>query len=129
MEKEKKKYLTVQELFLSAIQKAHEDPRYQEALDWCPLDYSSIPASIANEKVECCAFDTIGCTFFGSNEGIYGVVIFRGKWRHSHKGSDEVFTLKTLRTDKESYIGMSMLVALICYHLDQYVRDNLDRLD
>lgn len=136
MEKSKQKYMTVLELVMAALSRVHEDTLGQDALEACNLDYSSVPSAIEQEPVECCSFDTIGYAQYGSNEGIYGTIQFRGKWKHAYEGTDcpwgweaEVLVLKTLGTSKEAYLAMSQLTALICYHLDQYVKENLNRFD
>lgn len=130
----KKKPFNVQELVMAAISRAAEDPIYQDALERCPLEYSTVPTAAEKDEVQLCSFDTIGHSEYGSNEGIYGVIEFRGIWNKAQKDGNspkakEVFVAKTLSTEKDAYLRMAMLMALISYHLDEFVKENLDRFD
>lgn len=134
MEKYKKKYLTVQELVMAAIQRASEDPFYKDAQERCSLEYSMVPTACEKDKVQLCSFDTIGYAEYGANEGIYGCIEFRGLWNNRQKDGNggqtaEVFVAKTLSTTKDAYIGMAMMMTLISFHLDEFVRENLSRFD
>lgn len=133
MEK-KKKYLTTHELVMAAIQRASEDPLYQDALKSCSLEYSMVPTAAEKYEIRLCNFDTIGHAEYGSNEGIYGIIEFRGYWTASQMDGNgprtkEVFVAKTLSTSKDAYLGMAMLMALICFHLDEYAKENINRFD
>lgn len=134
MEKSKKKYLTIQELFMAAIQRASEDPLYKDAQERCSLEYSMVPTAYENDEVQLCSFDTIGHAEYGNIEGIYGIIEFRGFWNNRQKDGKgrrtaEVFVAKTLSTTKDAYLGMSMMMALINFHLDEFVKENLGRFD
>ena len=134
MEKYKKKYLTVQELVMAAIRRASEDSLYKDALERCSLEYSMVPTAAEKDEVQLCSFDTIGHAEYGSNEGIYGIIEFRGLWNNRQKDGNgsrakDVFVAKTLGITKDAYLGMSMMMALISFHLDEFVRENLSRFD
>ena len=134
MEKYKKKYLTVQELVMAAIRRASEDSLYKDALERCSLEYSMVPTAAEKDEVQLCSFDTIGHAEYGSNEGIYGIIEFRGLWNNRQQDGNgsrakEVFVAKTLGITKDAYLGMSMMMALISFHLDEFVRENLSRFD
>ena len=134
MEKSKKKYLTIQELVMAAIQRAGEDPLYKDAQERCSLEYSMVPTAAEKDEVQLCTFDTIGYAEYGSNEGIYGTIEFRGVWNNRQKDGNgprakDVFVAKTLSTTKDAYIGMAMMMTLISFHLDGFVRENLSRFD
>lgn len=134
MEKVKKKYMTIQELIMAAIQRASEDPFYKDAQERCSLEYSMVPTAAEKDEVQLCSFDTIGHAEYGTNEGIYGIIEFRGFWNNRQKdGNDprakDVFVAKTLSTTKDAYLGMAMMMALISFHLDEFVKENLGRFD
>ena len=114
MEK-KKKYLTIHELVMAAIQRASEDPIYQEVLKRCSLEYSMVPTAAEKYEIRLCNFDTIGHAEYGSDG--------------NGPRTKEVFVAKTLSTSKDAYLGMAMLMALICFHLDEYAKENMNRFD
>ena len=40
-----------------------------------------------------------------------------------YKNSMEVYTLKTLDCTKDAYLGLGMMVNLICYYINERIRD------
>lgn len=129
-----KSYFNVQQVLDAAVQLAMSDPRYEVAVKECALDYQSVSSGIKDDQLKLCEFDVIGYVEYGSSEGIYGNVQFYGHWNPQQRGEPmgsrmHVYTLKTLRTDKESYLAMGMLVNLICYYANEFVCTHLNRFD
>lgn len=98
------------------------------------MEYSMVPTAAGKDDVQLCNFDTIGHAEYGTNEGIYGIIEFRGFWNNRQKdGNDprakDVFVAKTLSTTKDTYLGMAMMMALISFHLDEFVKENLGRFN
>ena len=129
-----KRYFCVKEVLEPAVKLARTDPRFNEAEQTCLLDYELICSSVKYDKLYCCDFDVIGDVVYGSSEGIYGDIYLYGSWNKDAKGNPfrsrmRVYSLKTLETSKEAYIGMGMLVTLICFYANEFIRTHLDRFD
>ena len=129
-----KRYLSVSDVMESAVKLARTDPRFAEAEKNCPLDYDLLCSSVKYDKLHCCDFDVIGDVVYGSSEGIYGDIYLYGSWNKDMKDEPfrsrmRVYSLKTLEASKEAYIGMGMLVTLICYYANEFIRTHLDRFD
>lgn len=134
MSEKKRKYYTVSELLDAALVQAKEDPLYQKALQDCILDYELVSHAVKYDRLVKCEFDPVGLVRYGGSEGIYGSILLYGKWAEGvdtgpYTSRMNVYTLKTLETSKEAYLGMAMLVNLIAYYADQVMRANLDRFD
>lgn len=130
----KRNYYTIQELMETAVQKAREDPRYAKVTKQCVLDYELIPQVCRYDRLTRCEFDVIGTVAYGTNEGIYGSVFLCGNWAEGCNESAtisrfRVYSLKTLRTDKDAYLAMGELVTLISYYANNVVSQNLNRFD
>lgn len=131
---ESKQYFLVKDIMESAVKLAQDDPLFQEAEKKCVLDYQMLCHTTRFDEVRLCSFSVIGHTEYGGSEGIYGSIQFFGEWVPHHREDPylsrmAVYTLKTLREDKEAYLGMGTLVTLICYYANQFIRDHLDRFD
>lgn len=128
-----KNYFTVKTLLDRAIEQAKADPRFTEAEKACPLENWGIRSLCQHDKLRSCAFDVIGCVSYGGCEGIYGDIIFQGKWDTKDMSPMReymrVYSMKTLRDGKKSYLAMGSMVNLICYYANEFVRNNLDRFD
>lgn len=132
-----RKYFTIQELMEKAVELAKEDPRYEAAAHDACLDYAIVSTRECGDKSQLkrCEFDVVSQVVFGSCEGIYASIQFLGTWRPGQendrffKGITHVYTLKSLETSKEAYLGMGALANLITYYANQIVGDNLDRFD
>lgn len=124
-----RKYFTVNELVEEAIQMAKEDPLFKEAVERTKLDYYTASCRVAHENVMYCTFSVVSDVTYGSSEGIYGSLQFDGNWAPGQEGRTHVFSLKTLSTEKEAYLGMGSLVNLISYYANQLIGENLDRFD
>ena len=79
-------------------------------------------------------FDVIGYVVYGSSEGIYGNLYVFGDWlpdgEQAFFGSRmSVYTLKTLREDKEAYLAMGAMVTLLSYYANKVVAENMERFD
>ncbi len=134
MNDKQRKYYTVTELLDAALAQAKEDPRYRESLQDCVLDYELVSHAVKYDRLTKCEFDPVGLVRYGGNEGIYGSIVLYGSWAEGvdtdpYTSRVNVYTLKTLDTSKEAYLGMAMLVNLIAYYMDQVMRANLDRFD
>ena len=134
MSSKQRKYYTVSELLDAALVQAKEDPLYQKALQDCILDYELVSHAVKYDRLTKCEFDVVGLVRYGGSEGIYGSILLDGKWAEGvdtgpYTSRMNVYTLKTLETSKEAYLGMAMLVNLIAYYTDQVMRANLDRFD
>lgn len=132
-----RKYFTIQELMEKAVELAKEDPLYEAAAQDACLDYGIVSSRENPEKCQLKLrdFDVVSQVVFGSCEGIYASIQFLGTWRPGQenerffKGITHVYTLKSLETSKEAYLGMGALANLITYYANQIVGDNLDRFD
>lgn len=129
-----KKYFSVKDVMEAAVKLARTDPRFAEAEKDCPLDYELICSSVKYDKLFNCDFDVIGNVAYGSSEGIYGDVFLYGSWcketqNNAFHSRMRVYSLKTLERTKDPYIGMGMMVTLICYYANEFVRTHLDRFD
>lgn len=129
-----KPYFTVQQLMDAAVELAKSDPRYEATVKDCALDYQLVSSGLRYDELKLCEFDVIGYVDYGSSEGIYGNIQLFGNWNPQQPDEPfqsrmHVYTLKTLNTDKESFLAMGMLVNLICYYANEFVRTHLDRFD
>ena len=134
MNRQDKNYYTVQELLTAALEKAREDPWYQAALSDCVLDYELFSHAVRFDKLTRCEFDVIGTVEYGGSEGIYGSIVFYGNWANGADNGPfvsrlQTYTLKTLSTSKEAYLGMGTLVNMIAYYAMDVMNANLDRFD
>lgn len=135
MEKnEHKKHMTIKELMGLAVERARKDPLFAEAEKLCELDYDSIAYGPEETELCRCEFDVISYAAFGGSEGIYGTVQLQGCWAPAGAGMIwnsriSAYTLKTLSTSKEAYIGISMMGNLIAYHATDIIMENLKRFD
>ena len=127
-------YMTVKELFDNALELARKDPTFAEAETKCQLDYHLICSGVTYDPLKRCEFDVIGYPNFGNSEGIYGDIFLYGQWvENQHddpfRSRMRVYSLKTLREDKEGFMAMSTLVNLLCFYARSYVNENLNRFD
>lgn len=125
--KKKRHKWNARELFLMLKESLKKEGLIPEDL----LDYSC--AGSDSELILSEEFDVIPRIVHGSNEGIYmDVMLDTGDETRvfsSHKPHLRLGTFKTLRTDKEAYIRMSVLGAEFVYALHTYVRENMDEFN
>ena len=129
-----KKYLRVTEIMEAAAKKAQEDPLFQEAEKECVLDYHQVDFLNSLDKVRLCSFNVIGHPEYGGSEGIYGTIQSFGEWVPQHsdnccRSRVNVYTLKTLSESKDAFLGMGLMVNLICYYANQFINDHIERFD
>ena len=95
------------------------------------LDYSI--AGSECEMILSEEFDVIPRIVHGSNEGIYMDIILDAENGSGVFSSPESYirlgTFKTLQTDKNAYVKMSILGAEIVYAVHAYVRENMDEFN
>ena len=129
-----KKYLRAKDIMEAAVKTAQEDPLFQEAEKECVLDYHQLCFTTRFDEVKLCSFNVIGHPEYGGSEGIYGTIQFFGEWvpQHSdncYRSRVNVYTLKTLSESKEAFLGMGLMVNLICYYANQFINEHTDRFD
>ena len=129
-----KKYLRVTEIMEAAAKKAQEDPLFQEAEKECVLDYHQVDFLNSLDEVRLCSFNVIGHPEYGGSEGIYGTIQSFGEWVPQHsdnccRSRVNVYTLKTLSESKDAFLGMGLMVNLICYYANQFINDHIERFD
>ncbi len=129
-----KKYLRVTEIMEAAAKKAQEDPLFQEAEKECVLDYHQVDFLNSLDEVRLCSFNVIGHPEYGGSEGIYGTIQFFGEWVPQHsdnccRSRVNVYTLKTLSESKDAFLGMGLMVNMICYYANQFINDHIERFD
>lgn len=129
-----KRYFSVNDVMEAAVKLARTDPRFAEAEKDCPLDYELVCSSTRHDKLSICDFDVIGCVSYGTSEGIYGDIYLYGNWNKDRRSNPtntrmHVYVLKTLEQTKDPYIAMGMMVTLICYYANEFIRTHLDRFD
>ena len=122
------KPLTVKDIVYRAVKDAKADAAFALAEKKCPLDYDIYSYGREVEVVNCDSFYAIGSIAYGGSEGIYGEIYFMGTWNEQlsdikSKNSMEVYTLKTLDCTKDAYLGLGMMVNLICYYINDRIRD------
>ncbi len=127
-------YFTVQELMDRTCELAKQDARYPGTERACELDYQQVSALAGGHLLKRMDFDVVGTVVYGSSEGIYGNLYVRGDWlpdgeQAFHGSQMSVYTLKTLREDKEAYLAMGALVTLLSYYANRVVAENMDRFD
>ncbi len=131
---EQKRYFTVKDVLENAVALAKTDPRFAEYEKACKLDYQLLCSTCKYDRLYRCEFDVVGQVAYGNSEGIYGDIFLYGCWTQEQREAPfysriRVYVLKTLETDKESYLAVGMLVNLICYYANEFVRTHLDRFD
>lgn len=131
---EKKQYFTVSQLMEAATRLAKTDLSYQEAEKVCVLDYELVCSGTKNTVLTKCQFDVIGQLAFGGSEGIYAGINLTGFWDQMSQNEKRnctlaVYTLKTLKTDKDAYLALGHMMNVICYYANEIVSQNLDRFD
>ena len=122
------KPLTVKDIVDRAVKDAKADAAFALAEKKCPLDYDIYSYGREVEVVNRDSFYAIGSVVYGGSEGIYGEIYFMGTWNEQlsdikYKNSMEVYTLKTLDCTKDAYLGLGMMVNLICYYINERIRD------
>lgn len=122
----KRRLLTVKDIVDQAVCEAKADSAFVEAEKSCPLDYDIYPYDCEVEEINSDNFHAVGCVNYGGSEGIYGEVYFMGTWHDQlsdlkYRNTMGVYTLKTLDCNKEAYLGMGMMVNLICYYINERI--------
>ena len=122
------KPLTVKDIVDRAVKDAKADAAFALAEKKCPLDYDIYSYGREVDVVNCDSFYAVGSVGYGCSEGIYGEIYFMGTWNEQlsdikYKNSMEVYTLKTLGCTKDAYLGLGMMVNLICYYINERIRD------
>ena len=118
--------LTVKDIVDQAVSDAKADVEFAKAEHNCPLDYDIYPYDREVEEINTDEFHAVGCVNYGGSEGIYGEVYFMGTWHDQlsdlkYSNTMGVYTLKTLDCNKEAYLGMGMMVNLICYYINEQI--------
>lgn len=132
---DQKPYFTVRSLMEAAVALAKTDPRYEAAAKECPLDYEIVIPTTANKELKISSFDVISQVVYGGAEGIYAGIQVLGYWSPeqgndpTHKGRMSMYTMKTLDTNKDAYLGMGAMANLITYYANQIARENPGRFD
>lgn len=115
----KKTLYTASRLFEIIMKKLKEEKRVPDFLEY------AIPTR--NEyEFRNYAFDILGTVNFGSNEGIYIDVFFRGDIGDSNITSGSMGTIKTLNKDEDSFYGMAELMAAFQLAANTFVNEHLD---
>lgn len=122
-------YMNAAELCKIAEDKLKNDPKYEELMKACPLDYHSTNFRADSVTLEECDFDVLGTAVYGSSEGIYGDVTIHGHWNKNGPSKEGIYTFKTLGTSKEAFFAMGLLVTMFAYYANETVRENLDRFE
>ena len=114
-------------LFLMVEEKLKKDGLIPDDI----LDYSI--AGSDSEMILSEEFDVIPRIVHGSNEGIYMDIILDAGNHPSAFSNREPYirlgTFKTLQTDKDAYIKMSVLGAEVVYAVRVYVQENMDEFN
>lgn len=128
-----KNYFTVEELVAKGYERALADPRWHDTIKRSMLmgEFKMCPHPFMHKrKILSCAFDPIGQVMFGTNEGIIATVSLVGTTEEFVKPQDkEVFLIKSLHADEETFLAMGTCANVIAYHIRQVVNENLGRFD
>ena len=132
--KEKRNYFTVREFMERTLNLARQDERYPELEEACVLDYQLVSYGSEERLLKRMDFDVIGSPQYGTSEGIYGFLCARGEWLPQEEQRVygqllPLYTLKTLREDKEAFIAIGAMTTLLCYYANKVIADNMDRFD
>lgn len=115
----KKTLYTASGLFKTIMKKLKEEKRVPDFLEY------AIPTRNKYEFRNY-AFDILGTVNFGSNEGIYIDVFFRGDIGDSNISSGSMGTIKTLNRDEDSFYRMAELMAAFQLAANTFVNEHLD---
>lgn len=124
--KTKRKKWSARALFLMIKEKLKKDGLMPDDI----LDYSI--AGSDSEMILSEEFNVIPRIVHGSNEGIYMDIILDAGECGVFSSSEPYIrlgTFKTLQTDKNAYVKMSILGAEIVYAVHAYVRENMDEFN
>ena len=127
MDKMKRKKWNARELFLMIYEKLEKEGLVPENI----LDYSC--AGSASELIQSEEFDIVPHIVHGASEGIYmDIRLEAGECARvfsTPKPELRLGTFKTLQTDKEAYMKMSMLGAEFVYALYEYIDMHRDEFN
>ena len=127
MDKMKRKKWNARELFLMIYEKLEKEGLVPENI----LDYSC--AGSASELIQSEEFDIVPHIVHGASEGIYmDIRLEAGECARvfsTPKPELRLGTFKTLQTDKEAYMKMSMLGAEFGYALYEYIDMHRDEFN
>ena len=123
---DEKDSLSVKDIVDQAVSDAKADAEFANAEKKCPLDYDIYPCSCEVKEINTNSFSAVGYVNYGGSEGIYGEIYFMGTWNDQlpdlmRRNTMGVYTLKTLDCNKEAYLGMGMMVNLICYYINERI--------
>ena len=123
---DEKNSLSVKDIVDQAVSDAKADAEFAYAEKKCPLDYDIYPCSCEVKEINTNNFSAVGYVNYGGSEGIYGEIYFMGIWNDQlsdlmRRNTMGVYTLKTLDCNKEAYLGMGMMVNLICYYINERI--------
>ena len=125
--KTKRKKWSARALFLMVKEALKKDGLMPDDI----LDYSIAGSDC--EMILSEEFDVIPRIVHGSNEGIYmDIILDAGNGSGVFSSSEPYIrlgTFKTLQTDKNAYVKMSILGAEIVYAVHAYVRENMDEFN
>ena len=128
-----KNSFTVKDIVDQAVADAKADAEFANAGKNCPLDYDIYPCSCEVKEINTNNFSAVGYVNYGGSEGIYGEIYFMGIWNDQlsdlmRRNTMGVYTLKTLDCNKEAYLGMGMMVNLICYYINERIGQDFSQL-
>ena len=128
-----KRYFTVKDVFDAAVKLAKADSRFEQYSKICALDYAIICSGCEDGTLYRAEFDVVGDVSYGGSEGIYGDIYLYGNWRKDRcetcGNRVSVYVLKTLSTDRESYLAIGMLTNLICYYANKVISEHMGHFD
>lgn len=129
-----KVYFTVKDVFEAAVALARTDPSFVEAEKKCSLDYERVCSDSREDVLRFSDFEVIGLVTYGTSEGIYGDLYLYGSWNQETRmvsGNSylRVYVLKTLNEEKDAYLAMGIMVNIIAYYANEFVRTHLNRFD
>lgn len=119
--KEKKHLYTAAELFLVVMDQLREESKVPDGL----LDYA-LPTADRYDLRDY-GFDVLGCVNYGSSEGIYIDLFFRGDIGDPQsRMQGEIGTIKTLERSDEAFRQMAILMADFQIAATLFLNSNLD---
>lgn len=121
------KYFTQTAFVQQACAAMRADPSYSEVESGLSLESFSVIAK--NIPMKSCHIDLVGDVAYGSNEGIIGGLYINEYDNNGILQHTCVALVRTLNTDKPSFLRMGHLATLLAYHANQLVKEHMDRFD
>lgn len=132
MAKEKRFY-TIADVMKRAVEGAQAESLYEEACKICEPEIAEVNRCCKDDKLYRGDFEVVGDVSYSPGRNVHGRIFFYGNWT-----ADEDYPLRnrlcayqlvTRKSDKESYLAMGMLVNLICFYANEFVKTHLNRFD